>query len=725
MEYIKSCEQGKIVISCIREKAEQDRFNSFNFVNQLIKEKNMRNDEAREIFKPSYVDSWHVLDFIEKVRKAPINNFLIYFKDPSDLCEILLRRLSGLSNFICHKIIEEQCKSVKSHKTAIFNLSLEDIINKGYFIEPKYKILSGDMSQSEISGICDSSLDDQKIMILGGPGIGKTTLLIKSFLNHADKCLKDKSNKVPFYLSLRGLGPNYHFDFEIYIEECCQQLLKKCGFPLFNVNSIQPVFYIDGFDELVEQSSDEDLKKAVRSKFFSFGFIVNSRTRFANERLQSLEFWSSIQIIIELIPWDSELSWNYIKQFFILRKNLESYNAIFNAYHGSEEMRNIFESPLLLTMFLWIIDESRDMSLPLDIKDRISINDQFINLWIKRDLERISRKESIEIDIKRMRNAWQHAAWEVYKRRFSGDSLNKDQMIELLSGIDQDLTDILVTSAFWDFFDVQHFDNNIRGMLHEQFMEYFLAQEIISSSRDNNCPFPQFLEYEIRWEVNRIIIELWRRAKKEDVRKCLLNLWRCYEEKHDHPDELSIAIRNHAIYYIGRIPDDAAKDKLKLARGIEKDIFVKLSIAFGLIKLEDYEVENELYNDLKSSKLWDQENRGYHLVYYGDWILKGEHPPYIDDCTKSWPKTLNSLLYHIKSQDRSHVALRRIELFTIRRFIESRNDLGPLTEKDMNSICYSLDHMIDKPAGFLDVVKKEFLELQKIVEMLAEQDISK
>jgi hypothetical protein len=570
MEYLKSCEQGKIIVSCIRKKAEQDRFSSFTFVNRLIKEKNMRVEEARDLVKPSYVDNWPVLDFIEKVRKAPTNNFLIYFEDSSDLCKQLSKRMSGLSNFICHKIIEEQCKSVKSHKTAIFNLSLGDIINKGYFIEPKYKISSGDTNPSEVAGIFDLSLDDKKIMILGGPGIGKTTLLIKSFLNHADKCLKDKSNRVPFYISLRGLGPNYHFDFDRYIEESCLQLLKKCCFPLFDANSIRPVFYIDGFDELVEQSSDENLKRAVRSKFFSFGFIVNSRTRFAKERLQSLDFWSSIQTIVELIPWDIELSWNYIKQFFILRENLVSYNAIFSAYYCSEEMSDIFESPLLLTMLLWIIDESRDMILPLDIKDRISINDQFINLWIKRDLERISRKESIEVDIKRIRNAWQLAAWEVYKSRFSGDSIYKDQMIELLIGIDENLKEILQTSAFWDFFDIQPFDNNIRGMLHEQFMEYFLAQEIISSIRDNSSPFPQFLEYEIRWEINRIIIELWRRAKKEDVRKCLMNLWLCYEKKHDHPDELSIAIRNHAIYYIGRIPDDMARDKLKLARELKK-----------------------------------------------------------------------------------------------------------------------------------------------------------
>lgn len=144
-----------------------------------------------------------------------------------------------------------------------------------------------------------------------------------------------------------------------------------------------------------------------------------------------------------------------------------------------------------------------------------------------------------------------------------------------------------------------------------------------------------------------------------------------------------------------------------------------------MIKLEDYEVENELYDDLKSSELWDPENRGYHLVYYGDWILKGEHPPYIDDGSKSWPKTLNSLLNHIKSEDLSHVALRRIELFTIRRFIQSRNDLGPFTENDMKSIRDSLDHMMDKPTGFLDAVKNEFLELQKIVYVLAKQDISK
>jgi hypothetical protein len=172
------------------------------------------------------------------------------------------------------------------------------------------------------------------------------------------------------------------------------------------------------------------------------------------------------------------------------------------------------------------------------------------------------------------------------------------------------------------------------------------------------------------------------------------------------------------MYYIGRLPNPQAEVNLRIADTMEQEIFVKLSIAFGLIKLEDYEKENELFEYLKDNEDWDRANRGYHLVYYRDWMLEDEEPPYIDNGTKTWKRTLKALLRHIQDQERHHVALRRIELLTIRRLIEVRGCCSPMTKNHLDDIKTSIISMEDKPQGFLKKVEDEFDELENTFERI-------
>jgi hypothetical protein len=719
-EYFEAYELGKIIIPCVNKKAEQERFDLFNVMEQLMERDNISLGEARKKINPGYVENWKVLDFIEEIRKADRDNFSIYFEDPINFKNRLKGRLQGLTRFVCHKIIEAENESVKSVKTAMFALSLGDVLKKGYFIEPPYKLLSGETSPEKmVSRICDLADKNKRIMIMGRPGIGKSTLLVKSFLSHTEICLEQKSNQIPLYISLRGLGPNYHFDFDQFIKECCQQYLRRDIYPVFEKDQIEPVFYIDGFDELAEQSSDIDLHKVVSSKFFSSPFIVCSRIHFAEERLESSGFASQIHILIELLQWGKEHSWRYIEKFCNLREKPELYDEMFRAYHENEEMKEIFENPLLLTMFLWIVEESK-MILPLDVKDQVSVYDRFIDLWIKRELARVERNDlkMNENYAEMIKRAWQLTAWKIYKGRFTGKAINKVQLTEWLVSFNRGFEEVLNIPAYWDFLDIRPHTEEIRGMFHEQFMEHLLAKEIISCSKEERDPFPEFLKYEIRHEINKIVRTLWMQEKREDIRKMLRNFWRVYEEYLTNKDALGIAVRNHAMYYIGRLPDPEAKEKLIVASAMEREVFVKLSIAFGLIKLENYGMENELFEKLKNDEVWDKANRGYHLVYYEDWILKDEEPPYFDDGTKTWRRTLKALLRHIQSQERRHVALRRIELFTIRRFIEARGSCNPMIKDHLKIIEESIKCIEVKAQGFLKKVEDEFHKLKNAFEKI-------
>ena len=721
-EYFEAYKLGKIIIPCVSEKAEHERQNLISAVTQLTASNKISLGDARIKIRPEYVDNWNVLDFIDEVRKADRDNFVIEYDGPPDLSAKLEGRFRGFTRFICHKIVEAEIKRVKSTKTTVFPLSLGDVFEKGYFVEPNRKVVSGNVPDTATSSqICDLSHKDERIMITGGPGTGKSTLLAKAFLEQARTCLQDRSSRIPFYISLRGRGPEYHFDFREFVLECCREYLGKQFYPAFERTHIEPVFYIDGLDEFAEQSSDVDLQKVLSFIFLSRAFVACSRSRFAEERLESLGFASRIDVLIALLDWEPTRSWTYIKKFCDIGSKSSLYEQMMQAYGRSDEMKEIFQNPLLLTMFLYVVEQS-GMTLPLDLTDQVSVYDRFIDLWITRELGRLGRNssEGSRIERETIRKAWQLTAWEIYKRRFTGESMDKSHLQDVVvaAGFPRALLQIPV---YWDFLDIRPHTGRVLGMFHEQFLEHLLASEIVSSSKDGRHPFPEFLQHEIRYEINKIVRALWKHENRATITAILENLWAVYEKTLlSNNEPVGIAIRNHAMYYIGRLPDPEAKQKLVFADSVEKDPFVKLAIAFGLIKLEDYQVENELFEKLTSSDEWDAVNRGYHLVYFGDWILKDELPPYLDDGARMWTRTLQALLRHIQSTEKRHVALRRIELLTIRRFMEVRTSRGPMNKQDLRVISESVAGMKGGPHGFLEKVVQELRKLETVFETVGE-----
>ena len=95
-----------------------------------------------------------------------------------------------------------------------------------------------------------------------------------------------------------------------------------------------------------------------------------------------------------------------------------------------------------------------------------------------------------------------------------------------------------------------------------------------------------------------------------------------------------------------------------------------------------YDVEEAFVRKLQDDKNWDELNRGYHLYYYRDHNIGLNKDP----GNVPWENTLRALMRHIESSEDKHIAIRRVELITIRRFIEARGTRGPLTEEIIKRI---------------------------------------
>lgn len=707
MEFAKSIKTNKIFIPCIRKKIWDER-------NQLISQvKNLKSEfrdirKRKKLIKPVYAQNWKLIDFIGKIKNLDKDNYVAFFNELSELKTSIFGRLESISRFLCQKIIESQVDHVRALKTTTgLALSFGDVLDGKYYIEPPFKLLSGKKSNlKKIGGVLNQIyLNSFGILIVGEPGIGKSTVILKSFIENAiNKTRYDQSYVLPFYVSLRGKGTNYHFDFEKYIEDCFNDYLQKENYPLLRLKDIQPILYIDGFDELSDDYSNFVIDKVLLNDFFQKKFIASSRTRFADIYLNNINFGNKISLIIEITDWNIEHAKKYVRKFCTNRKRRDLVDKIESMLNSSYELHNIYTNPLLLSLYLWIIEES-GMEIPININDKITLYDKcLINL---------AKREGIKLKVTEsdLYKAWMITCWLLYKKRFTENFINIDDLIANIQ-IEIPELDHLSETKFVFFNTLFNFNNynEITGAIHEQFLE-FLVAKFFNMSLLSDKLNTDFFEIVLRPEINRIIRTLWSHESSVNREIILEKLWAIYSKLQQSIDSKDISIRTHVIYHIGRMPTDSSKKLLDLANEIEKNIAVQLSIYFGLIKKGDLLRESELYLFLQNEE-WDRANRGYHLVYYSDWSIKDETPPFYDLGVYNWERTFKALSDHILSQRDEHYFLRRIELFTIKKFCISRNNFNLLTIEYLNKVEKILrikkNELLDKK------ILKEFSELKKL-----------
>lgn len=719
-EYDTAYTKEKIIIPCIRDSAWQERYCLFDVTKQLQSSDGLSIPDIRVKIKPKYVDKWETLDFIEKIRKADIDNFVITFGSPDDLCDKLKGRLRGLSRYIVQQIVQKQVNHVQSTKTTSgIGFSIGDVLEKGYFVEPPIEIKSGIVApESSASDLLEKLYNqDTTIALFGGPGSGKSTLLAKAFLSHAKHFIEKKDYRIPLFIMLRGRGADYHFLFNQYIKECLNNFLSKSEYPAFSMESLRPVFYMDGFDELTEEVASIDLGRICKSDFFNSPFALSCRSRFAINYLSDITFGSKLSLIVELKPWDKDTAYGYVRSFCRIRKREDLISKIEDAFLKSPDMQGIAANPLLLTLFLWIVEES-GMSLPLEVVDKLTLYDKCIGIWAKRDLARLTgnvvQEDSEEVSI--LRRAWEIGSWEIYRCRFGEQKkLKLDELIGRISNVSDDLKQVCGREAFTGVFDIRPHSETVTGMLHEELLEHLVASVIVDGIKENRYPFPECLEYIIRPEINRNIRYIWRTYGLENKKIILNNLWGIYIAALDTNTAQAVMRRNLVAYYIGRMDTEEAKSKMIEMDNIEKDPLVKLSIGFGLIKQGDFVKEAELLGTLRRDPSWDLANRGYHLVYYRDWDIRERKSPFYDPENIPWNKTLNALLRHIQNPKLRHVALRRVELYTIRRFVETRNHKEPISSDIMDLLQVAIESPVDiqdVPDKYHELVKHELDELR-------------
>lgn len=694
-EYLDAIDEKIPIFVFINEKAWDERhsynvdFNAFCKGKKCTKRDKIKyKKEFDRGYTCKYVEHVSTIDFIEKIQRAydlhGISNWIDKYSTIDDFLEKVTGKLKGYSRKIVESLAVSQCNSLlKRHTSTAFGMTLKDVFNSEYYIEPPCTIESGSSGGAERNMLCDdihnAICSDQSVLVYGEAGYGKTTILAKCFAKHVGDLLNKPSYAIPLFLPLKNKGSNYHFSIENYIDEELASTentkLNHQPYPYMDISQIRARFYCDGFDEMAEKLTLADLDRIRQSSIFSYPLLLTCRQQFANRYINELLFSDKFAVRVRMEKWDFAKAKDYIENFCTKKGiNEEDKTNVVAEIDTRSDLQEVLDSPLLITMFMWFVEQSRS---PIAKITRVDL----FNKWIGE----LAKRERLKIlggyaDVQLIINMWTYSAWRIYLHKVSGDqfSFRLDDIINILGDHFSESKIDITPSCLSALFDYD--SEYIYGTFHEQFLEYLVAKILIDACVTLSDPYPNFLKMVIRPEINRYFREIWTESSIETKEKVFQALNNQYISNLGDNTNAATLVRVHAIYHIGRLNYQKRNECLSKAFNTEHHISVLLSLYFGVIKMGQLDKEDEFYNHLVSNLEYNEANRGYHLAYYSDSII-GDELPFKDNFNCGWAGTLKAFERHFNSDKLEHFFLRRIDLVTMRQFVESRKSALPLTEE--------------------------------------------
>lgn len=706
-EYLSAIEEGIPCLVFVNKRAWDERHAFYiDFKNS-----GKTQDEFEKEYSCKYVDDVRTIHFIDEIKNAydkrQCSNWITFFDGIPDLLIQVKGKLAGLSRFWIKRIVNMQKDSLKARKTSTsFSMSLGDVFEKGYYVEPEYFVESGSFSKDNLvieKSLVEELCNQKSILIYGEAGYGKTTILAKSFFRHVEKFNREDGYEIPFYIWLKDKGCKYHFDFYKYIQECFEIYLKRKPYPYLDLNvlNIIPYFYLDGFDEIAEKVSAEEVNRIVKSSIFNYPLLLTSRIQYALRYLKNFELADKFNVRIKIKKWDTEKAKKYIDNFCAIKgKDQKFIDRVYALLTDNKDLNEILDNPLLITMLLWVIEANR-MDIPETISTRVELFQECFKELERRELHRAKINSFEENDLVLI---WAYFSWLIYREKMDGRKAKiKPLLIELQRKYLPQYGETYNESILDVIFDTV--GEYVFGTFHEQFLEFLVAKALNYACLYKKMPYPEFLKYVVRPEINRYFRAIWNENTDDEKEKVANNIFEQYLNNLGFFDNTAVSTRVHAIYHISRLNSKSREENLNRAFSIEKNTSVRLSLYFGVIKMGWLQEEEKFYNLLIENQEYNIANRGYHLAYYSD-ILPEGNLPFLDSGEADWSNTLKVFIRHFESKRREQYFLRRIDLVTMMQLMESRKSTGPLT-RDI------LEHL--EQLAFNPVIKSE-KEFQKKIE---------
>jgi predicted NACHT family NTPase len=406
----------------------------------------------------------------------------------------------------------------------------------------------------------------KRILLLGEPGQGKTTVLKRVFSIMADRFLQGSSDIVPIYIPLR--------DVTYPVDESGETLLslwkylceKQNPFPLSYMHFISLsrknhiIFLFDGFDEITVELDQRSINKRISSEMFSQLSVLSCRRNFYELYLSTSAIQQNYLEKIELLPLKfTDHARQYITAF-CNKKGIES-EKIIKTILGSQELLDLAQRPLLLVMMLDVFADSQEI---LEIEwNMAKLYEVYTEKWLKNE----AAKPDSVLRWHEKAALMEEIGWAMYQAGAPSSYSYGDKLYQTITFTRTDLIKYLQPHViqyqhipFAQIVDDMCLRTFLIGsygdyyyFLHKSFQEYYVAKHILTSMRYSAENAAQALQVSTPAEVAAFLKDMLgsKHIPKHDKDLIVSDLIVTYQQNNGS-DLRSLIIREHASYYLAR-----------------------------------------------------------------------------------------------------------------------------------------------------------------------------
>lgn len=636
-------------------------------------------DELHALFEveSGRIASFRQIAFLEKLRKES-PNFISFYTEGNheELQQDIKSRLSGVADVLIREHIKLVNSRIETKRDPIVTFSLQDLISRRLIIASPFETLSGTMTAPLFSGegsegeIAKSLIIERDVLLLGHPGLGKTTASLISFRDLAKEAEAGVEGYAPLYASWRTLPISFapetdttenRFTVDGFIRTLLGLPRHRAPWPIaLELPRKKWILVLDGLDESsLDRSSLIKLLKALTED--ATLFVTCRQINFERHLQNSKDCFHEV---IQLLPWQQDDINKYLQA--LRESGQEKAFEFINERLESGQLPDFISIPLWLSMLTYLAERSIRNSSKINISGT-NVYDLFRQCSDAVAEDEIGRNSVTVGTVDDLKKLWARVAWELHKARREGRAVlikEFEQFIDLKD-------DVPLEKAVFALLDI--FSYRVVGFFHEVFQEYWLAEFLVDLLADEGIrdkDIANYFSYQRSVVTNRFIRQRIRSA--ENVQQISTRLQRAFRAA-DEIGSRSLFAKNQLVYLLGRIDDSQGNRNFlhSLWESSSEPPFVKHSAAFAAIMLGESKIESEYYNLLNDSPHDDEMNRGYHLYYYGDIDADENAMPVVDDSQDEAEATLRQLFKRLNRTESRHLNLRRIEMFTIRRFLET------------------------------------------------------
>ena len=504
--------------------------------------------------------------------------------------------------------------------------------------------------------------EKQYLMVLGGPGVGKSTFLRKVGI----EALKGKNGNfkhecVPVFLELK----NFKED-QIDIEALIINEMKTCGFPHPEELTQDPLklgnflILFDGLDEVPSANVDNVIDKIgdFVTQYSQNRFIVSSRVAAYKGGFKRFTE-------VEIADFDNEQIQSYINNWFdstpdehqhqldekmrIAKQCWETLNT-----HEHKATKELARNPLLLTLLCMVYEDTQNLSL-----NRATLYKEALDLFLRKwaDEKGVNRGASITqyldiVDEKQMLS-------EIAAKNFKANRFlfSEDELITQIREFGKGNANTLETFNAPKILDAILIDQGLfiepvsgsYSFSHLTFQEYFTANYIKGHPQSIQALVEEHLHDEQWREVFLLTAGLMRKADdlliameteaKKSINtnslKCLLQ-WAeqiidTTDDKHSRPGKRAFVIRQYfSLWLLNKIDDWVQKSlQYDYYTGSTLDHYRNLILKFDFLFHSEPDLslckdlllnlDRDLYPNLYRYLRWyDNSCRSFALYPYQD-----------------------------------------------------------------------------------------------------------